>query len=107
MVGERGWGRGCWRLRSGACVDQTSMQTQACDMRKPQQCEGLSCGDPHWPGCALLLQIAAAEERLVEIRERIKSATAEAGALKQAEAAVRKEQAEVIKQAEKAEKQVG
>ena len=55
--------------------------------------------------CAL--QIAAAEERLAEIRERIKSATAEAGALKQAEAAVRKEQAEVIKQAERAEKQVG
>lgn len=54
--------------------------------------------------CAL--QIAAAEERLAEIRERIKSATAEAGALKQAEAAVRKEQAEVIKQAERAEKQV-
>lgn len=53
-----------------------------------------------------LMQIAAAEERLAEIRERIKSATAEAGALKQAEAAVRKEQAEVIKQAEKAEKQV-
>lgn len=54
--------------------------------------------------CAL--QIAAAEERLAEIRERIKSASAEAGALKQAEAAVRKEQAEVIKQAERAEKQV-
>lgn len=52
------------------------------------------------------VQIAAAEGRLAEIRERIKSATAEAGALKQAEAAVRKEQAEVIKQAEKAEKQV-
>ncbi|KAI7836826.1 hypothetical protein COHA_009327 [Chlorella ohadii] len=50
--------------------------------------------------------IAAAEDRLAEIRERIKTATSEAGALKQAEAAVRKEQAEVIKQAERAEKQL-
>lgn len=51
--------------------------------------------------------IAEAEARLGEIRERIKGAAAEAAALKQAEGAVRKEQAEVIKQAERAEKQVG